>query len=81
MGLLSTSHLMNMSRKLMKANSMRAVKTAMKHMMTKTSRAVAYATYIVNLKTFFSAVVLNFSNTNFEKMTVLLTPIVETTIR
>ena len=52
-GLLSTSHLMNMSRKLMKANSMRAVKTAMKHMMTKTSRAVAYATYIVDLKTFF----------------------------
>ena len=72
---------MNMSRKLMKANSMRAVKTAMKHMMTKTSRAVAYATYIVDLKTFFSAVVLNFSHANFENMTVLLTPVVKTMIR
>ena len=66
---------MNMSRKLMKANSMRAVKTAMKHMMTKTSRAVAYATYIVDLKTFFPQ--LNFCHTNIENMTALLTPIVE----
>ena len=32
---------MNMSRKLMKANSIRALKTDMKQMMMKTSRAVA----------------------------------------
>ena len=38
---------MNMSRKLMKANSMRAVNTDMKQMMMKTSSAVAYPTCTV----------------------------------